>query len=342
MSDLEVSVQRIPGFENAAVVVVRGSIDAKTVIQFQRKLNSVIEEGINRIVVDMEEVKYVNSTGLGYLINLADTVSAEQGGVVFSNIQPKVKVVFDMLGLNAFFRIYNGRDQAIRALTGAAVAAPGPTAATLPPEMSKTQVVSPSGTPPPTPSVEPARPPVPAAPPPPPPALASPVAGDRVTLECRLCKTLLTVEGTGTYKCPRCFAMFNYSGPDRVVFMPKRPIYPVQLTLNFAPECTEGLVDFVALFSKKAAFSEAEAQPLAREVRDLVDRIKTVAYAGNENNIYHVQVLSRDSEIELRFVDYGKPIDPASLKNLRGVVDRLDIRTHPRGGNIVTLAKKKA
>src|SRR5262245_55061568 len=70
----------------------------------------------------MENVKYVNSTGLGYLINLSDSVNGDKGGISLVKVQPKVKVVFDMLGLNAFFKIYQTRDEAMKHFTSEPIA----------------------------------------------------------------------------------------------------------------------------------------------------------------------------------------------------------------------------
>jgi anti-sigma B factor antagonist len=339
VSELVINIEKIPNLDKAALVIVKGSIDAKTVIQFQRKLNSVIEDGTNRIIIDMEQVKYVNSTGLGYLINLADTVGGDSGSVVFANVQPKVKVVFDMLGLNAFFRMFNSRDQALKAVAGPAGAAAQPAVqqppapqpqpkppAPVEPPAEQTQVVTQQRQP------APATP-RPAATPTPAPAAAG---AEKVQIDCKLCKAVLIIEGVGTYKCPRCFAMFNFSGGDKLIFLPKRPIYPVQMTLNFTNECTEGLLSFVGLLGKKAA----SVNGLQAELRGLVESIRKHAYQGNENNIYHVQVITKESELEMRFVDYGKPMGDQVFTKIKAAVDRFEVKPHPRGGNIISLTKK--
>ena len=124
MPDLTIQVQEVKGLAKTALVILNGSIDAKTVITFQTHLNSVKERGINRFILDMENVKYVNSTGLGYLINLSDSVNGEKGGIALVKVQPKVKVVFDMLGLNAFFKIYQTRDEALKHFTNEPIASP--------------------------------------------------------------------------------------------------------------------------------------------------------------------------------------------------------------------------
>ena len=117
MPDLTIQVQEVKGLSGTALVILNGSIDAKTVITFQTHLNSVKERGVERFIMDMENVKYVNSTGLGYLINLSDSVTPDKGGISLVKVQPKVKVVFDMLGLNAFFKIYATRDEALKHFT---------------------------------------------------------------------------------------------------------------------------------------------------------------------------------------------------------------------------------
>ena len=80
MPDLTIQVQEVKGLSGTALVILNGSIDAKTVITFQTHLNSVKERGVERFIMDMENVKYVNSTGLGYLINLSDSVTPDKGG----------------------------------------------------------------------------------------------------------------------------------------------------------------------------------------------------------------------------------------------------------------------
>ncbi|HXX93524.1 MAG TPA: STAS domain-containing protein, partial [Planctomycetota bacterium] len=124
MPDLTIQVQEVKGLASTAIVILNGSIDAKTVITFQTHLNSVKERGIERFIMDMENVKYVNSTGLGYLINLSDSVGPEKGGISLVKVQPKVKVVFDMLGLNAFFKIFPTREEALKHMTQEPLASP--------------------------------------------------------------------------------------------------------------------------------------------------------------------------------------------------------------------------
>lgn len=350
MPDLTIQVQEVKGLSGTALVVLAGSIDAKTVITFQTHLNSVKERGIERFIMDMESVKYVNSTGLGYLINLADSVT-EKGGISLVKVQPKVKVVFDMLGLNAFFRIFATREEALKHLSeGAHPASPNDQTVVLqtrpassPPGTSRV-AAAPAPAPPPV--MEPARP-VHHEPPPTsrhsvPSSSAPAAASETLHVECQACRALLAVKEVGTYKCPRCLTPFSYAGGGKVSFLPRQKALPVQLSLNFSSECTDGLLEFVGRMSRKSGFSQAGISELQSAVKDTVDVIKRHSYGGNENNVYHVLMVSVDSELEIRFADYGTALNGGGemFASLKRAMDRFELRNHPRGGNVVTVSKK--
>ncbi len=345
MPDLTIQVQEVKGLSGAALVILGGSIDAKTVITFQTHLNSVKERGIERFILDMEAVKYVNSTGLGYLINLSDSVSPEKGGISLVKVQPKVKVVFDMLGLNAFFKIYNTREEALRHLAEPTASATDQTV------VLKSREVS-AATPAPRPPTQSFHPPAAHAPlhaapahsAPAPAAVTVPVQGTAETLhvECHACKALLAVKEHGSYKCPRCLTVFNYSGGGKVSFLPRQKSLPVQLSLNFTPECTDGLLEFVKKLCARSGFGPLGISEVQSAVKDTVEAIRRHAYGGNENNVYHVLLLSVDSEIEMRFADYGTSLNSGgeAFASVKRAADRFELRNSPRGGNVVTFSKK--
>jgi anti-anti-sigma factor len=355
--DLTIQVQEVKGLHGTALVVLGGSIDAKTVITFQTHLNSVKERGIERFIMDMENVKYVNSTGLGYLINLADSVTPEKGGISLVKVQPKVKVVFDMLGLNAFFKIFPTREEALKHMSESSAPASAANAndqtvvlkaqeikaATQAPAPTSRHVVAAHAAPP-----SHGAPAAHAAHSAPPRTETSTVprldtgAHETLHIECQACRALLAVKEVGTYKCPRCLTPFNYAGSGRVSFLPRQKSLPVQLSLNFSPECTEGLLEFVRKFSGRCGFSPGGISEMQGAVRETVEAIRRHAYGGNENNVYHVLLMSVDSELELRFADYGSAVNSGgeAFASLKRVMDRFELRSNPRGGNVVTVSKK--
>ena len=53
----------------------------------------------------MRNVAYINSSGFGYFMDLAGMLERRGGALVLVEVQPKVKVVFNNLGMQNFFRL---------------------------------------------------------------------------------------------------------------------------------------------------------------------------------------------------------------------------------------------
>ncbi len=357
MPDLTVEVEYLKDVQKAAMVVLGGAIDAKTVPGFQENLNKLKEGGIIRFVLDMENVKYINSTGLGYLVNLADNIDGSQGGVSLVRVPPKVKVVFDMLGLNTFFKSYNSRREAMEAVTkqyGGGGAAPAPAPAAKPASGPVARpAAAPAAAKPPTPARPPSQvvaSPVAARPTPAPAAVATapaPVAVGPSDVECQGCHSTLTVPEAGTFKCPRCSSIFSFAG-GKTNFLPRRKMAPLQLTLSSTPECTEALCYLVGLMCNKLGMSQDAVQNVPGAVREAVATVIERAYGNNDQCTYQVLVVMAETELSIKIADYGKKIDPNSTDNngqslfsyTKSVVDVFDLKSHPKGGNILTIAKR--
>ena len=132
MSELTIDVKDLPGVARARKVALNGSIDARTVLALKSEISAHLERGADRFVVDMQQVKYVNSTGLSYFITLA----GEGDRLALVRVQPKVKIVFDMMGLGALLKIVETDEEGLRHVSPAPAvppaAAPAPAPALVP------------------------------------------------------------------------------------------------------------------------------------------------------------------------------------------------------------------
>ena len=116
MPELQCQLRRIPSLPEAAVITLRGALDPKNVTLLVGALKKIGDKGFRTLILDLAEIRYINSMGLGSLINLADGLAAKGGGLVLANPNPKVKVVFDLMGITQFFRIHKSVDAAIAAI----------------------------------------------------------------------------------------------------------------------------------------------------------------------------------------------------------------------------------
>lgn len=100
------------------VVAVRGEIDLFTAPDLKTTLLGAIDAGRSRIVVDLSETTFLDSTALGVLIGAVKRLRARDGALTIVNVDPNIAKTFEITGLDQIFVINATRDEAIAALDG--------------------------------------------------------------------------------------------------------------------------------------------------------------------------------------------------------------------------------
>jgi anti-anti-sigma factor len=344
VADLTFEVSRIEDMDSTARVALSGAIDASTVITFQSELDKLKKEGIRRFLLDMAGIRYVNSTGLGSLVKLADGLENEGGMIALMQIHPKVKVVFDMLGLNAFFKIFKSDGEALdffrNSGDGADVMAPEPIEEVAPvaEEIPIPEPVQAEELPP----VSPISAPTETAGVPVDADLPQTLYASPLLTDCAECGLNLRIGGPGNFRCPRCFTVLAASNEQQVEFLQRRKDIPLQITLTGEESFVEALGCCVETLARMKGFGEAEAGSIKDAVSAACGNITRTAYDGNKRMSFHVLVEAVPNEILLRFADHGKSLDPdsADFQSIREAVTEISHVPHPKGGNILRILKK--
>ena len=97
-------------------VILDGSIDPKTVERFRNEMMALHAKGIRRFLFDCSKLTYVNSSGLASLLNLAGTVKPKGGAVALASLDPKILVIFKMMGIVELFQFFPTYKDALRDL----------------------------------------------------------------------------------------------------------------------------------------------------------------------------------------------------------------------------------
>ncbi len=96
------------------VVAVSGEIDLYTAGYLREAIDDLDVGSIRRLVIDLSEVGFIDSTGLGVLVAAARRLPIGSPFVVVCRTE-KVREVLLMTGLDRIFRIYDTRDEAVEA-----------------------------------------------------------------------------------------------------------------------------------------------------------------------------------------------------------------------------------
>src|SRR5487761_1786907 len=95
------------------VIAVSGEIDVYTAPKLREKLISLVEVGSYQLIVDMEGVEFLDSTGLGVLVGGLKRVRAHDGGIDLVCTQGRILRIFRITGLSRVFNIYDSVDEAV-------------------------------------------------------------------------------------------------------------------------------------------------------------------------------------------------------------------------------------
>jgi anti-anti-sigma factor len=60
------------------------------------------DSGINKVIIDLEKSKVVNSIGISYLIEIIEKLSQNKGKMIFTNLDPTIEKTFKIMGLFQF------------------------------------------------------------------------------------------------------------------------------------------------------------------------------------------------------------------------------------------------
>jgi len=97
------------------VVQVTGEVDVYTAPKLREQLVSLVDAGRYDIVVDMDGVEFLDSTGLGVLVGGLKRVRTHDGSLRLVCSQERILKIFRITGLTKVFPIYDSVSDALTA-----------------------------------------------------------------------------------------------------------------------------------------------------------------------------------------------------------------------------------
>ncbi len=95
------------------VVSLQGEIDASTAPRLGSCLFGLADEGMRAVVVDLSEVTFMDSTGIGVLLNAMGHFSGRHGKLVLVCPTARVLRPFEVTGLVGHLTIAASREKAL-------------------------------------------------------------------------------------------------------------------------------------------------------------------------------------------------------------------------------------
>jgi anti-sigma B factor antagonist len=95
------------------LLVEEERLDAHNSGDLKNQMLKLFEEGKHNLVVDLQAVRFVDSSGLGALVSGFKNASSRNGNLKLAGLQLQVKSMFELTRLHRVFEIYTDSGEAL-------------------------------------------------------------------------------------------------------------------------------------------------------------------------------------------------------------------------------------
>jgi anti-sigma B factor antagonist len=99
--------------DGKTIVAVGGEIDVYTAPRLRDKITELVSDGSYDLVVDMQAVEFLDSTGLGVLVGALKKVRQHDGSLELVCTQERLLKIFRITGLAKVFVIHESPGEAL-------------------------------------------------------------------------------------------------------------------------------------------------------------------------------------------------------------------------------------
>jgi anti-sigma B factor antagonist len=107
---MEINIREL---DKIVVLDINGEIDLYNAPEIKSKISDLMESAKNDIIINLEKVSYIDSSGIGVLISSLSNLKKTGGSLKIINVFASVRKVFELTKLTSFFDIYDSEEEAL-------------------------------------------------------------------------------------------------------------------------------------------------------------------------------------------------------------------------------------
>ncbi|MEH2416200.1 STAS domain-containing protein [Nostoc sp.] len=96
--------------EEVKVIKLIGNLNATTSQQFRQNITDVLVSGAKIVLVDFQDVTFMDSSGLGALVLAFKTLRAADTKLVLCSINEQVRILLELTNMDKVFEIFPSQD----------------------------------------------------------------------------------------------------------------------------------------------------------------------------------------------------------------------------------------
>ena len=100
---------------DAVIIILKGNVmGGEDTKNFNETLHKLIDDGKKNIIIDVSNVKFMNSSGLGMLIGGLTTVKKSEGRLILAGVTEKIESLLIITKLITIFETSDDVDSAVK------------------------------------------------------------------------------------------------------------------------------------------------------------------------------------------------------------------------------------
>jgi len=111
--NLKVTPRRVD--EETQALDLEGEVDVYTAPLLRQEIMDQVDSGVKHLLVNLAQVEYLDSTGLGILIGGVKRLKEQDGSLKLVGPSARITRIFEITGLNKIFDVYSSEADALSA-----------------------------------------------------------------------------------------------------------------------------------------------------------------------------------------------------------------------------------
>jgi anti-sigma B factor antagonist len=95
------------------IIIHEERLDAHNSEMLKTEVNRIFNQGTHELLIDLKDVRFIDSSGLGVLVSGFKNASTHQGSLKLCSLQSQVKSMFELTRLHRVFDIFPSVDEAL-------------------------------------------------------------------------------------------------------------------------------------------------------------------------------------------------------------------------------------
>lgn len=95
------------------IIMLQGKLDTNSTPDVESEINSLLDSGANKLLINFEKLSYISSTGLRLLLATAKRLQSSQGDLRVCSLNEMATEVFELSGFTSIINVFASEQEAL-------------------------------------------------------------------------------------------------------------------------------------------------------------------------------------------------------------------------------------